>query len=121
MEIDTTAYRVCAEADLTPGEGMRFETFRPAIAVFLTEDDQVFALDDICSHQEANLSDGWVEDCWVECPLHASRFDLRTGRVDAPPAKLGVRSHAVERVDGQVWVRLSADAPNLPPGVTVDG
>ena len=38
-------------------------------------------------------------------------------RVDAPPAKRPVRSHAVERRDGEVWVRLSADAPNLPPGV----
>jgi 3-phenylpropionate/trans-cinnamate dioxygenase ferredoxin component len=111
----------CRREDLVPGEGFRVAEFRPPIAVFLTEDDEVFALDDTCSHQEASLADGWVEDCWVECPLHASRFDLRTGRVDAPPAKLAVRSHEVELRDGEVWVRLSADAPNLPPGVTIDG
>jgi 3-phenylpropionate/trans-cinnamate dioxygenase ferredoxin component len=121
VEDPGTAHRVCAEADLVPGEGLRYDGVRPPIAVFLTDDDEVFALDDTCSHQEASLADGWVEDCWVECPLHASRFDLRTGRVDAPPAKLGVRAHHVERRDGEVWVRLSADAPNLPPGVTVDG
>jgi 3-phenylpropionate/trans-cinnamate dioxygenase ferredoxin component len=115
------AHFACLESDLVPGEGLRIETFRPPVAVFLTEDDQVFALDDTCSHQEASLADGWVEDCWVECPLHASRFDLVTGRVDAPPAKLSVRAHSVERRDGEIWVRLSADAPNLPPGVTVDG
>jgi 3-phenylpropionate/trans-cinnamate dioxygenase ferredoxin component len=109
----------CHEADLTPGEGLRVDAFRPPIAVFLTEDAVVFALDDTCSHQEASLADGWVEDCWVECPLHSSRFDLRTGRVDAPPAKLSVRAHDVERRDGEVWVRLSAEAPNLPPGVAL--
>lgn len=118
-DIRTTPTHVCSESELTPGEGLRFATFSPPIAVFLTEDDEVFALDDTCSHQEASLADGWVEDCWVECPLHASRFDLRTGRVDAPPAKRSVRSHVVERRDGEVWVHLSADAPNLPPGVHV--
>jgi 3-phenylpropionate/trans-cinnamate dioxygenase ferredoxin component len=119
--VDATreAHYACAETDLTPGEGLRIASFSPPIAVFLTEDDQVFALDDTCSHQEASLSDGWVEDCWVECPLHSSRFDLRTGRVDAPPAKLSVRAHEVERRGGEVWVRLSSDAPRLPPGVTV--
>jgi 3-phenylpropionate/trans-cinnamate dioxygenase ferredoxin subunit len=115
--VDEAAQYVCPEAELTPGEGVRFGGFSPPIAVFLTEDGEVFALDDTCSHQEASLADGWVEECWVECPLHASRFDLRTGRVDAPPAKLPVRAHEVERRDGEIWVRLSADTPNLPPGV----
>ncbi|MET0930205.1 MAG: nitrite reductase (NAD(P)H) small subunit, partial [Aeromicrobium sp.] len=57
--------------------------------------------------------------CWVECPLHASKFDLRTGEVDEPPAKRPVRTHVVEIVDGEVFVTLSTDAPNLPPGVTI--
>jgi 3-phenylpropionate/trans-cinnamate dioxygenase ferredoxin subunit len=113
-----TEHYVCAQTELTPGEGLRVTAFDPPIAVFLTEDGEVFALDDTCSHQEASLADGWVEECWVECPLHASRFDLRTGRADAPPAKLPVRSHGIEVRDGGVWVRLSSEAPNLPPGVT---
>lgn len=57
----------------------------------------------------------------MECPLHASKFNLRTGNVDAPPAKLPVRVHEVEVVDGTIMVRESEDAPNLPPGLTVDG
>jgi len=114
------AHYVCLQTDLTPSEGRRFTTFAPPIAVFVTDEGEVFALDDTCSHQEASLADGWVEDCWVECPLHASRFDLRTGRVDAPPAKRSVRSHEVELRDGEVWVRLSTEAPSLPPGVRVD-
>jgi 3-phenylpropionate/trans-cinnamate dioxygenase ferredoxin component len=113
-----TAIAVCTLDDLVPGEGLRISTVSPPIAVFLTEDDQVFALDDTCTHQEASLADGWVEDCWVECPLHASRFDLRTGQVDEPPAKLPVRSHDVEVRDGQVLVRLSTAVPHLPPGVS---
>ena len=104
--------------DLPPGEGMRVSEVSPPVAVFHTEDGEVFAIDDTCTHQDASLADGWLEGCEVECPLHASRFDLRTGAVDAPPAKVGVRAHAVTVTDGEIWLTLSADAPNLPPGVT---
>lgn len=97
---------VCPLADLPRGAALRVDT-DPPIAVFHTEDGQVFAIDDTCTHQDASLADGWLEACEVECPLHASRFDLRTGAVDAPPAKLGVRTHEVVISDGIVHVVLS--------------
>ena len=59
-----------------------------------------------------------LEGCEVECPLHASRFNLRTGAVDAPPAKLPVRTHRVDVEDDTIYVTLSDEAPNLPPGVS---
>jgi 3-phenylpropionate/trans-cinnamate dioxygenase ferredoxin subunit len=89
----------------------------PPIAVFHTEEGELFALDDTCTHQDASLADGWVEGCEVECPLHASKFDLRTGAVDAPPAKRPVRAHRVEVRDDNVFVELSTAEPNLPPGI----
>ena len=88
------------------------------IALFHTDDGEIFAIDDTCTHQDASLADGWLEGCEVECPLHASRFDLRTGAVDAPPAKLPVRTHQVHVEDDTVYVTLSDETPNLPPGVT---
>ena len=60
------------------GEAVRVDT-DPPIAVF-NEDGEFFAIDDTCTHQDASLADGWLEGCAVECPLHASCFDLRTGR-----------------------------------------
>lgn len=74
-----------------------------AIAVFHTEAG-LFAIDDTCTHQDASLADGWVEDCTVECPLHESCFDLRTGKVSGPPAKVAVRTYPVRVVDGDVVV-----------------
>lgn len=74
---------------------------QPRIAIFHTPDG-VYAIDDRCTHQDASLADGWVEDCAVECPLHESCFDLRTGVVSGPPAKLPVRTHQVDVVDGQI-------------------
>lgn len=103
-------------SQLAPGDARRVE-ITPPIVVFHTEDGELFCLDDTCTHQDASLADGWVEDCRVECPLHASTFDLRTGEVDQPPAKRPVRAHRVEVQDGVIWVELSQDSPNLPPGV----
>ena len=107
---------VCPLSELPPGEALRVDA-DPPIAVFHTEDGEVFAIDDTCSHQDASLADGWLEGCEVECPLHASRFDLRTGAVDAPPAKLPVRTHAVVVEDGMIRVELSTETPNLPPDI----
>lgn len=105
---------VCRVADLPRGEALRIES-DPPVAVFHTEGGEFYAIDDTCTHQDASLSDGWLEGCWVECPLHASRFDVRTGRVDAPPARLPVRTHRVLVEDGVIYVELSDALPNLPP------
>ncbi len=64
----------------------------------------------------------WPTDGWRlrgGVPLHASKFDLRTGQVDAPPAKLPVRTHRVVVEDGTIFVIPSEAPANLPPGVGV--
>ena len=111
---------VCPLAALPPGAALRVVT-APPIAVFHTEEGELFAIDDTCTHQDASLADGWVEGCAVECPLHASTFDLRTGRVDAPPAKRPVRTHRVVVEGDQIYVELSTGEPNLPPGLGATG
>lgn len=113
------SFRACSINDLVPGEGLRITSVSPPIAVFLTEEGTVHALDDTCTHQDASLAAGWVEDCRVECPLHESTFSLITGEVDQPPAKRGVRAHQVTVHEGEVLVELSTAAPQLPPGVEV--
>jgi 3-phenylpropionate/trans-cinnamate dioxygenase ferredoxin subunit len=109
-------HKVGPVSSLAPGEAVRLDT-SPAIAVFCTDDGELYALDDTCTHQDASLADGWLEGCAVECPLHASTFDLRTGKVDQPPAKRPVRTHRVVVVDDEIFVEESSAAPNLPPGL----
>ena len=108
-------HKVGPVSSLPPGEAIRLDT-DPAIAVFCTDDGELYAIDDTCTHQDASLADGWLEGCAVECPLHASTFDLRTGAVDQPPAKRPVRAHRVVVVDDEIFVEESSAAPNLPPG-----
>ncbi len=102
--------RACAAAELLPGQAYRLD-LDPPVAVFRTDAGELFAIDDTCTHQDASLADGWLEGCEVECPLHASKFDLRTGTVDAPPAKRPVRTHGVSVVNGDIVVTLSDTAP----------
>lgn len=49
-------------------------------------DEEIFAVNDICTHEHEHLSGGFVEDCAIECPRHGALFDLRTGKVLALPA-----------------------------------
>ena len=117
-------FAACPRSAIEPGEALRLdgpETQGVPIAVFRTDDDEFFAVDDTCTHQDASLAEGWLEGCEVECPLHASKFDLRTGAVDAPPAKQPIRTHQVTLDGDTVFITLSTQAPNLPPGIVPGG
>ncbi|MGX1760946.1 bifunctional 3-phenylpropionate/cinnamic acid dioxygenase ferredoxin subunit [Streptomyces lydicus] len=97
---------VCRIEDLPEGESVRIEidAITPAIALFHAEGGY-YAVDDTCSHQDASLSEGWVEGCFVECPLHAALFDLRTGAPTCLPARRPLRTHEVSVLDGMIHVR----------------
>ncbi|MEU0743484.1 bifunctional 3-phenylpropionate/cinnamic acid dioxygenase ferredoxin subunit [Streptomyces sp. NPDC006134] len=99
---------VCRLEDLPEGESVRLET-TPPVAVFRTDDGELYAIDDTCTHQDASLSEGWLEGCLVECPLHAASFDLRTGRPTCLPARRPVRTHRVTVDDGVIHVHLTAE------------
>lgn len=73
-------------------------------------DGVFYAVDDTCTHQDASLADGYLEGCLVECPLHATCFDLRTGEPTSPPAKRPVRTHEVIVEGGHVYVRPTVAA-----------
>ena len=84
--------------DIPEGTALRVDVDGIDVAVVHTE-GQVFAIDDICSHAEVSLSEGEVEGCFIECWLHGSRFDLRTGEPSGPPAVEPVPVYSA-RVEG---------------------
>ena len=68
--------------------------------------NEVFATAGICTHALAILSDGFVEDGKIECPLHQGRFDLETGEPKAPPVSMPVPVYPVKTENGKVYVDL---------------
>jgi 3-phenylpropionate/trans-cinnamate dioxygenase ferredoxin subunit len=61
--------------------------------------DEVFAINDVCSHSDASLSEGEIIDFKIECWLHGAEFDLRTGEALSPPAVAPIKVYPVI-VDG---------------------
>ena len=100
------SYRVGPADQLPEGESLLVEAKDSGasedIAVFHAEDGNFYALQDECTHEVASLSEGWIEGCEVECPLHSSSFDLRTGKVLCMPATKDARTYKVSVVDGNL-------------------
>lgn len=68
--------------------------------------DAVHATAGFCTHEVADLCDGYVEDDIIECPLHQARFHIPTGKVLCEPADKDLAVYATENRDGRVFVRL---------------
>jgi 3-phenylpropionate/trans-cinnamate dioxygenase ferredoxin component len=97
--------RVCALGDLAVDEPKRVLVGGIAVAVVRT-DEGVFAISDTCSHANVPLSQGEVEDCRIECWLHGSTFDLRTGEPSGLPATKPVPVYPVTVEGEDVFVSV---------------
>ena len=100
--------KVCAVDDIEPGTAIGADVDGLRVAVVRTTGGDVYAIYDECSHQEVPLSEGEIEDCTVECWLHGSRFDLRTGQPTGLPATEPVPVYPTEIRDGFVFVSLES-------------
>ena len=93
-----TFERACALADVPDEGAVPVEIAGVEVAV-VKSCGEIFAVRDECSHAQIALSEGDIGDCEVECWLHGSRFDLRTGEPTGLPAFEPVPVYPV-RVDG---------------------
>jgi len=106
MNADQTGWaRAASRSELTPGEVLGVEVAGHSIALY-DVDGSIFATDNICTHAYARLSDGWLDGELIECPLHAARFDVRTGTVLDPPATVDLKTYPVRVVDDEIQVKL---------------
>ena len=95
--------------DVAENSSALFETDTQQIALFNCK-GQFYAIDDMCSHAEASLSEGEVYDCKVECPLHGAEFDLKTGEAFTLPATKSVKTYKTEINDGYIYVEMDTNA-----------
>ena len=97
--------RACALADV-PAEGALAVEIEDTPVAVVRIGEEVFALRDVCSHAEVALSEGEVYDHTIECWLHGSCFDLRTGKPTNPPATRPVPTYPVKIEGDDVYVSL---------------
>jgi len=98
--------RVCAVADVPKGSAKAIAVEDVEIALVHADDDNFYAVYDECSHAAVPLSEGEIDGCTLECWLHGSRFDLRTGEPTGLPATEPVPVYPVEVRDGDVYISL---------------
>jgi 3-phenylpropionate/trans-cinnamate dioxygenase ferredoxin subunit len=91
-------------ADLHDGEAISIPADRRMIAV-VRSGGEYFAVEDVCTHDGAELTGGDVEGAEIVCPRHGARFCLRTGQALSPPAYEPVRVFETKISDGRLWVR----------------
>lgn len=99
------AHLVAKTSEIAEDEAKKVIIGDQHVAVF-NLGGKFYATDDICTHAYASLSEGYIEDGCVECPLHAGRFDIKTGKAQGVPVTEDIKTFPV-RVDGDnVYVEI---------------
>lgn len=97
-------YRVLSAEELPADSIKRVDAGPTPVCLAHAQDGNFYALNDICTHEEFNLSDGELWDMDVECPHHGSRFNLITGKVTGPPAVIPAKTYPVTVEGSDIFV-----------------
>jgi nitrite reductase/ring-hydroxylating ferredoxin subunit len=98
--------KIAATKQVAKGDMLAAEADGRKIALFHLEDDSWHAIENICTHAYALLTDGWMDGDSIECPLHAGRFDVRTGKGLCAPIDEDVATFPVRTEGADVLVGL---------------
>jgi nitrite reductase/ring-hydroxylating ferredoxin subunit len=106
--LDSQAFHRVGGADaLAPGQMAAFTVSGREIVVVRTREDELYAVDNTCTHAYARLCEGRLRGYRLMCPLHGASFDVRTGAVLGLPANAPLAAHTVRVVEGQIEIALS--------------
>lgn len=91
--------------DIEVDESLGLEIDGKSIALHRT-DTGFYVTDNICTHQYALLSDGYLEDDCIECPLHQAQFCLKTGKALSAPATVDIKTYEVKEENNEIFASL---------------
>lgn len=100
--------RVAALDNVKPGELLGVEVGGLPICLARLDNGEVYAIGNICSHEQIELSDGDLQGIEVECPAHGSRFDVITGAADGFPAEDPVATYPVTIDGDDIYIEIDA-------------
>jgi len=102
--------RACALREVVEGAARRYVIDDTPVAIVRSE-GEMYAIYDVCSHENIPLSEGEVYDGGIECWLHGSCFDLRTGEPTSLPATESVPVYPVKIEGDDVFVAVTEEQP----------
>ncbi len=95
-------------SDLPNGERLFIEIDDQELVVFNIA-GEIFAIGDVCSHDDGPLGEGEIEGYDVVCPRHGARFDIRSGKVSSLPAVVDIPAYPVRVSGDQIEIGIPAD------------
>lgn len=97
-------YEAVADADeLKPGQMKKISVGGKRV-LLANADGELYAVNEMCSHEDYSLFLGCIQDGKIKCSLHGSYFDLKTGRPTVEPADEPICTYALKVANGKVWV-----------------
>ena len=99
-------YRVASVTEVPDESLKRVDAGSTPVCLAHAEDGNFYAVNDICTHEEFNLSDGELWGTDVECPQHGSRFNLQTGKVTGFPAVIAAKAYPVSVEGKDIYVEV---------------
>ncbi len=99
--------KVAQNDELLPG-GMKAVVVNGHRVLLIRTEEEYFAIDEMCSHEEESLAGGYLEGLEIECPRHGSTFNIATGEVKSLPAVLPLGIHRVTIGGDGIYVALGA-------------
>lgn len=92
--------------DVPDGEVRTFQVPGHRVAVARAE-DHLYAVQDLCSHDDGPLGDGELEQYAIVCPRHGAKFDVRTGEVLMMPAVAPIDTFPVKEEGGRIHIGVN--------------
>jgi naphthalene 1,2-dioxygenase system ferredoxin subunit len=92
-------------SDLAEGDVLGVIVSGKEIALY-NIDGTLYATDDICTHAYAKLSDGWLDNGEIECPLHAGRFEVCSGKALCPPVTDDIKTYSIRLLGEEIQVKV---------------
>jgi 3-phenylpropionate/trans-cinnamate dioxygenase ferredoxin subunit len=106
LDPEQVEYIEITPADQVPeGERIFIEVEGKSIVIFNLA-GKLFAIGDVCSHDNGPVGDGEIEETEIICPRHGARFDIRTGRATSLPAVKDIPSYPVRVAEGMIEIGL---------------
>ncbi|WP_448953015.1 MocE family 2Fe-2S type ferredoxin [Labrys neptuniae] len=104
--IDSTWIDACDADDIEQEDVLRFDHAGRTFALYRSPDDEYFATDGLCTHEQIHLADGLVMGDIIECPKHNGRFNYRSGEAKGAPVCVNLRTYPVRLAGGKVQIQL---------------
>lgn len=96
----------CGADEIEEEDLIRFDHGGRTYAIYRSLEDEYFATDGLCTHEQVHLEDGLVMEDVIECPKHNGRFNYKTGKALGAPVCVNLKTYPVKVEGGAVFINV---------------